>query len=95
MSIELVTYIFSVIYISNKLNPRLDCFNNTKFRVEFNRGWLKPANIPFALDKTINLYIAFEMKSWPFYVDNDFTLINSLFGAVKMTKNADPDSYPG
>ena len=62
MSIELVTYIFSVIYITNRLNPRLDCFNNTKFRVEFNGGWLNSANVPFAVDKIINLYIAFEMK---------------------------------
>ena len=35
----------------------------------------------------------FEIKSWPFYFDNGFTLRSSLFGGVKLTKNSDPDKY--
>ena len=30
---------------------------------------------------------------WPFKQSVDFTLGNSLFGAVKLTKNADFDKY--
>ena len=30
---------------------------------------------------------------WPFTVDKDFVLGNSLFGAVKLTKNAYFDNY--
>ena len=30
---------------------------------------------------------------WPFRQSSDFTLQNSLFRAVKLTKNADPDKY--
>ena len=41
----------------------------------------------------INLYIALEIKSWSFYLHNGFTLRNSLFGTVQLTKNSDPDKY--
>ena len=43
------------------------------------------------------MYIVFETKSWPYNNGNNFTLRNSLFGGVKLTKNPDPDkySYPG
>ena len=45
----------------------------------------------------MNLHITFEIKIWPFYFVKGFTLQNFLFGAVKLTKNADPDkcSYSG
>ena len=72
---------------------RVDCFNDTKFWIEFNGNCLKSHRVTFDSKKIINLYITFEIKSWPFYVDNKFTLRNSLFGAVKFTKNADPDKY--
>ena len=29
----------------------------------------------------------------PYFVDNSFTLENSLCGTFKLTKNADPDKY--
>ena len=38
-------------------------------------------------------FFFFEIKSWPFYFDNGFTLRSSLFGDVKLTKNSDPDKY--
>ena len=49
--------------------------------------------VSFTPNKIINLYIAFKIKSWPFCGDNGFTLITFLFGAVKLTKNLDPDKY--
>ena len=33
------------------------------------------------------------MKSWPHYNDNGFTLRNSLFGDVKLTKNPYLNEY--
>ena len=42
----------------------------------------------------MNLYINFEIKSWPCYGYNLFVLGNFLFGAVTLTKNADPDKHP-
>ena len=43
--------------------------------------------------KKINLHITYAIKSWSFYTDDGFTLRNSLFGAVKLTKNVDRDKY--
>ena len=40
-----------------------------------------------------NVFTTFEIKSWPFYFEDDFKLRNSLFGAVKLTKNDDPAKY--
>ena len=39
------------------------------------------------------MYIAHEIRSWPNYFDNVFTLRNFWFGVVKLAKNADPDEY--
>ena len=41
----------------------------------------------------VNIYIVNEIHMSPFSVGKDFLLGNSLFGAVKLTKNADPDKY--
>ena len=41
----------------------------------------------------MNIYNVYEIKLWPFKQNVDFTLGNSLFGAVKLTKNADFDKY--
>ena len=79
--------------LDNSLNLRLDYFNNPKFVVEFNGCYLKPDKISFLLIKKIKLYVTFEIKLWPFYVDNGFMLKNSFFGAVNLTKNDDPDKY--
>lgn len=38
--------------------------------------------------EVVNVYIAYETGLWPFHVDLDFTLKNSLFGAVRLTKNS-------
>ena len=41
----------------------------------------------------VSTYIVYEMHLWPFNVDKDFTVGNSLLGAVKLIKNTDPDKY--
>ena len=35
----------------------------------------------------VNLYIVYEINLWPYNIGTDFTLGNSLFEAVKLTKN--------
>ena len=78
------------------LNLLLVCIQenseNPKFRVEVNGSCLKTDGTSFNSEK-INLYITYEIKSWPCYLDNGFTLRNYIFGGVKLTKNADPDKY--
>ena len=41
----------------------------------------------------VNIYIFYELNLWLFTVGKDFALENSLFGAVKLTIDADPDIY--
>ena len=38
------------------------------------------------------MFIVYELDRWSQKLNTDFTL-KSLFGAVKLTKNADPDKY--
>ena len=41
----------------------------------------------------MNIYFVYEINLWLFTIGQVFVLRNSLFGAVKLTKNADPDKY--
>ena len=41
----------------------------------------------------INIYISYELDTWPIDLNSDFMLANCLFGALKLTKNTDPDKY--
>ena len=41
---------------------------------------------------TLNFYIC-KISLWPYNVGTDFTFLNSLFNAAKLTKNADPNKY--
>ena len=41
----------------------------------------------------VNLYIAYELDTWPKKINTDFTLVHCLSGAVKLTKNTDPGKY--
>ena len=36
----------------------------------------------------LNLYVVYELNTWPRNPDNPFTLKNCLFGAVKLVRNA-------
>ena len=38
----------------------------------------------------VNLYITYKLDTWSKDLNTDFALGNFLFGAVKLTKNADP-----
>ena len=41
----------------------------------------------------VNLYISYELDTWSRDLNTHFKLDNCLFGAVNLTKNADPDKY--
>ena len=41
--------------------------------------------------KVINAFISYIISTWLRTLNTDFTLGNSLFGSVKLTKNAGPD----
>ena len=50
--------------------------------------------ITFTTRNVVNLFIVCEVDTWSQDLNADFTLKDYLFGAVKSTKNADPDKYP-
>ena len=41
----------------------------------------------------LNLFTVYELDTWSRDLNTDFTLKDCLSGAVKVTKNADPDKY--
>ena len=41
----------------------------------------------------MNIYFVFAIHLGSFTVGQDFMLKNSLFGAIKLTTNVDPDKY--
>ena len=75
------------------LVPKLDYFNDSEFWVKLNGGFLESERRTCTPNKITNLDITFEIKLWRFYTNNCFLLRNSLFGAAKFTKNADPHKY--
>ena len=60
--------------------------------LEFNGGCLKQYKITYNHQKIVSIYIVYDLKS-ALNSNDDFTLENCLFGAVKLTKNADVDKY--
>ena len=59
--------------------------------IKFNGNCLKNNN-DSSLD-AVNLYVCYELDQWSRDLDTDFTLDSSLFGSIKLTKNANPDKY--
>ena len=75
------------------INPITYYFGNYKIQVKLSGDCLKQEKGTFTHKKVVNIYIAYEKNLWPFTVGQDFTLQNSLFGAVQLTTNADPNKY--
>ena len=67
-------------------------YDNKRMYLEFHGGCLKQDKITYNHGKITNIYIVYELKS-ALNNDADFTLENRLFGAVKLTKNANVDKY--
>ena len=60
--------------------------------INFNGHHLIKNNIPIP-KKVINLYIPYTLGLQLRNLNSDFTLVNCLFGSVKLTKNSDLDEY--
>ena len=66
-------------------------YNGKRMYAKFNGSCLKQDKITFNHEKTVNIYIVYDLKS---NLNNfDPTLQNCLFRAVKLTKNGDIDKY--
>ena len=74
------------------LNPRIDLHDMSKIRMKFNGSFLNRFPPTILHGDIVNIYIVYEITSS--YKDiNCPTLENSLFGSVKLIKNADIDKY--
>ena len=41
----------------------------------------------------VNMFIVYELETWPKSLNTDFTLPYCFLGAVCLTENVDPDKY--
>ena len=81
-------------YTSNKsFSPKL-IWNNFKIILKLQGSCLKQeSKATFTSNNATNLFIVFELERWSRVLNTDFFVKDCLFGAVKITKNADPDKY--
>ena len=70
------------------LNPQLS-YLGTRTRAEFIGKCLKQDKITYTHKKIVNTYIFYELDK--IHVKTDPTLVNCLFGAFSLTKNANID----
>ena len=77
------------------VTPFLDYYG-TKTKVEFSGNCLKQDKITYTHRKIANIYTSYEIRK-SINISDYPTLENCLFGAVRLTKNADIDryGYPG
>ena len=79
--------------ISNhNFTPELNYFGSA-IRVKFHAGCLKQDKLHILIKKAVNINITYELNFWTYSPATDFTSKNSLFEAVKLTKNDDPNKY--
>ena len=84
------TNLLSVNNSNNNLPTLLN--KNIRLGVTFNGNYMKQNKLVYSHGKTVNLYIVYELKNRK--IDSpDFTVQNGLFGAVKITKNANTSHY--
>ena len=76
----------------NSLKPSLSYYPESRIRVKFTRNCLIQDKITFIHEKTVNIYIVYELGASTSHISNP-TLKSCLFGAVTLTKNADIEKY--
>ena len=75
----------------NTLTPSLNYYGD-KARLRFTRSVLQQKTTTYNNKKVVNLYVVYKITN--FHGTNNYPrLANALFGAVKLTKNADIDKY--
>ena len=74
------------------ITPNLSYSNTNKIRVKFDGACLKQDPRSLFLGGIVNVYVVYEISK-NINISDYPTLENCLFGAVKLTKNADIDKY--
>ena len=81
------------INLHRRFNAGINYIDNARIRLKFDASCLKQEKIFFTHKTILTSYIVYEIDFWDRNLDSKFTLGNSLLGAAKLTKNADPDRY--
>ena len=71
---------------NNKFAANL-IYSNARLKVKFNGDFLRQNKVTYNLGPIINIKIVYRLT--PAFKDSSVTLENCLFGAVKLTKNAE------
>ena len=79
--------------LGNNFGPKLTFIYNRGIGAKFKGNYLSQGNIYFTHRNVLNLFIVYKLDTWSRNLNSDFTLDDCLFGAVKLTKNADPGKY--
>ena len=74
------------------ITPYLSYYDTNKIRVKFNGSCLKQDQATLLHGGIVDFYMVYEISK-KINISNYPTLENRLFGAVKLTKNADIDKY--
>ena len=69
----------------------INWYENSKLCLTFKRSCLNKKNATYTPRNRITFFIVYEWDEWSQDLNFDFTLKNSLFGGVKLAKNADRD----
>ena len=81
----------SPVTANHRVSPKLIWATNSRIRGKFKGCYLKQAKATFTPRNVVNIFIVYELSRWSEDLNADFTLKNCLFGAIKLTKNADAD----
>ena len=75
---------------TKSLSPKLIWYNS-RVKLKFKGSCLKQDGATFTPKHVVNLFTVYELDTWSRDLNAKFTLKDCLFGAVKLTKNADTD----
>ena len=85
--------IFPSFTTSKSLSTKLVWYNY-KIKLKFEGSCLKREDkAAFTPWIVLNVFIVYELNSWPRNLNTDLTFGGCLFGSIKLTKNTDPDKY--
>ena len=75
----------------NTLTLSVNYYRN-KLRLRFTESVLEQKTVTYSHKKVVHLYVVYEITTFH-NIGSYPTLTNALFGAVKLTKNADINKY--
>ena len=75
----------------NSLSPSIKWPKDSKFCLIFKGSCLNQKNATYTPNNRITFLILYELDTYSWDLNSDFTVKDCLFGGVKLARNADPD----